>query len=83
MLRSSRLHGGVEDLPGVGDQNVDLPRLPDRPGNGVRVGDVEREPPVHPEAGEGARVPRGGDHPVAAAGELCRGRAADALSRCP
>ena len=40
------LHGGDEDRPGVGDQDVDLPGLPDRRGDAVRVGDVEREPLV-------------------------------------
>ena len=80
-LRRCRLHGGDEDLPGVGDQNVDLPGLPDRRGDAVGVGDVEREPLVRGQAGERARVPRGGDHPVAAAGELRRRRAADALGR--
>ena len=62
-----------------GDHRED--RAGDRRGDAVGVGDAERKPLVRGQASERARVPRGGDHPVAAAGELGRRRAADALRR--
>jgi hypothetical protein len=81
LVGRGRLDGGVEDHAGVGDQRVDLAGRGDARRDAPRIGDVEREPLVHVEVVEGARVPRGGDDPVAALRRLGRDRPPDPLRR--
>jgi hypothetical protein len=52
LLRWRGLDRGVEDLPRVGDEDVDVAGLADRGRDAVRVRDVERQPLVDVKIGE-------------------------------
>ncbi len=70
-------HGGVEDLGGVDDDDVDITRARECCGNAGVVSDVEGHSLTDVEVGQRAGITRGGYYAVSAAGELLGDGAAD------